>query len=374
MVNEAIAAALTAATILASSTLVDRTAGEPTLKPGALRSAAAPKAVPVRTMIGQRLVVGLAGTVPNHDLLRAIGRGEVGGIILTRPNVPDLATTRRLTRRLQAAARAGGRPRLVIAIDQEGGRVKRARWAPPFRPPPVLGRLGNAAARAEGLRTGRALRAAGIGVDLAPVVDVPASWSSHIAREGRAFGFSSFRVAERAGAFASGLRAAGVQPVLKHFPGLGLARTNTDYAPQRLTPTKARREADLRPYRRAFRAGSARAVMLSWATYPAYDAAHLAGRSRAVAGTLLRRTLGFGGVAFTDSLAAKAVQRVTRPERMAVAAARADVDFLLWGGTGPSWKAAHRLLRAAARAGALKRPQLEAAHRRIIAFKKTLPR
>src|SRR4051794_39334009 len=326
--------------------------------------------LPLRVLVGPRLIVGLAGPLPHRALLGAVRRGELGGFIVEARNAPTPAAARRLTRRLQAAARAGGQPRLFVGADQEGGPIRRLPWAPPGDSPPVMGRLGDAAARAEGLAAARALRRAGIGVDFAPVVDVPAANGSLMARDGRAFGASGAAVAARATAFALGLRAGGVQPVLKHFPGLGAATQTTDVVPQTLHG----RAEDLAPYRAAISRRATAAVMLSWAVYPGEDPAHPAGRSRAIVDGLLRGRLGFRGVTVTDSLAAGAVKAVTTPQRMAVASARTGVDLLLWGGTGTNWRTAQRRLLGAARAGVIRRPALARSYRRIVAFKALLPR
>jgi beta-N-acetylhexosaminidase len=338
-----------------------------TAPPPVVRKAAAK--APLRTLIGQRLVVGLAGTAPDRNLLLAVRRGEIGGIVLFPRNARSPAQLRSLTARLRAAAKAGGQPRPLVMVDQEGGSVKRIAFAPPDRAAPALGAAGDDAARAEGARTGRALRALGVDVDLAPVADVPASPRSVIAKEGRAFGSTPDVAGARAGAFARGLRDGGVRAALKHFPGLGAATTNTDDARQVLPDPAGEVEA----FRGAINAGDPALVMLSWGVYPALDPDHPAGRSTAVVGDLLRGKLGFRGLTITDSLAAKAVKATTTPPRMAVAAARADVDLLLWGGTAYSWHPVRDLLVAAAKAGALKRADLERSYARIVALKRSLP-
>ena len=279
---------------------------------------------------------------------------------------------RNLTARLRAAARAGAVPRPLVVVDQEGGSVKRLVWAPPDRSPPVLGAEGNAATRAEARRTGRVLRSVGVDVDLAPVADVPDSPAAVVAREGRAFGSDPSLVGDRAAAFTEGLRDAGIRGALKHFPGLGLARENTDRAPQVLRPDLAEQATALAPFRRVLDAGTAPLVMLSWASYPTLGDDAPAGRSPAIVDRLLRGRLGFRGVTITDSLAARAVKADTTSPRMAVAAARAGVDLLLWGGTGYSWHAPRDLLESAARAGVLTRPELERSYRRIVALKRAL--
>src|SRR5206468_4299817 len=99
------------------------------------------------------------GTVPTASLLGRIRRGEVGGVILFGSNITTRAALVALTAKLRAAATAGGQPPLLIAVDQEGGPIKRVPWAPPTLSPPQMGRLGSASvARAQGSTTAAALR------------------------------------------------------------------------------------------------------------------------------------------------------------------------------------------------------------------------
>src|SRR5919198_1122922 len=90
--------------------------------------AAAPRpraaAVPLTRLVGQRLVVAISGTRAGPRMLARIRAGQVGGVILFASNIAGPRQLRRLTGTLQAAARAGGQPPLLIAGDQEGGSVK----------------------------------------------------------------------------------------------------------------------------------------------------------------------------------------------------------------------------------------------------------
>ena len=135
------------------------------------------------------------------------------------------------------AARRGGRPKVLVMIDQEGGLVKRLP-GPPSAPASRM-----RAPEAEGRATGRMLRSLGIDVDLAPVADV-AHRGTFLGS--RAFGTTPAAVARRACAFAKGLLAAGVAAALKHFPGLGYARVNTDDAPATVDVPRRRAAPRLR--------------------------------------------------------------------------------------------------------------------------------
>src|SRR6266545_6743676 len=102
----------------------------------------------------------------------------------------------------RGAAATGGNPHFLVMVDQEGGTVRRLPSAPPRASAQTMGRWSAARVRWEGLLTGRALRARGIDVDLAPVADVPASTASFLGT--RAFGNNRSVVASLAPAFAAG--------------------------------------------------------------------------------------------------------------------------------------------------------------------------
>ncbi len=276
-------------------------------------------------------MVTMAGRKPSRSLLRRVGRGEVGGIVLLGRNM-GLPANRRgmpLTRQLQRAAAEGGQPPLLIAIDQEGSSVKRVPWAPPTVTVPEMGRLGSLTlARAEGTRTGAALRRLGINVDLAPVADIPRSSTSFMLQQGRTFSFDARQTARLAGAFASGLLSRGVFATMKHFPGIGLATLNTDRFVSTIGATKATLRQDLRPYRRAIARGIP-LIMLSNATYTAYDRRNAAGWSSAIVEDLLRGELGFRGVTVTNSLNGTAHARGMTVKTLATRAARAGTDLIL---------------------------------------------
>ena len=320
-------------------------------------------------LIGQKLVVRMDGATPSADLLGRIRRGEVGGIILFGPNVTTPTALIALTAQLRAAAATGGQPRLLIAVDQEGGPIKRIPWAPPTLSAPQMGRLGSASiARAQGASTAAALRALGIDVDLAPVADVPASTASFMYRAGRTFSFSATRTAVLADAFASGLESKGVVPAMKHFPGIGFATRNTDAYVVTIRASRAALAPGLLPYRTAIR-HAIPLIMLSNATYPAYDARNAAGWSHAIGVTLLRHDLGFTGVTITDSLDGTAKARGLWTRVLAVSAARAGTDMILTTGSEASTRGVYATLLRQAELGSIPLATLRASYDRILALK-----
>jgi beta-N-acetylhexosaminidase len=326
----------------------------------------------LRQLIGQKLMVRMGGTTPSAKLLRRVRRGEVGGIVLLGSNVRDPSQLRRLTQRLQRAAREGGQPPLLIAIDQEGGDVRRVPWAPPTRTVPSMGSTRDArVAFRQGRATGRALHAVGINTDLAPVADIPRSRTSFMYQQGRVFSFDAAVTARLADAFARGLAAGGVFATMKHFPGIGLVGRNTDRSAGVVRASRQTLGTDLRPYRRAI-ANGVPLIMLSNATYTAFDPDAAAGWSRAVAVDLLRDELGFEGISVTDSLDGTAHARDVSAGDLAVRAVAAGVDMvLLTGSERTTERIFDRLLRDAGE-GAFERTELTSSGEGIQRIKERL--
>jgi beta-N-acetylhexosaminidase len=203
-------------------------------------------------LIGQKLMVAMSGTTPDADLLARVKAGQVGGVILFGSNVTSASQLRALTTKLREAAAAGGQPPLLIATDQEGGSVKRVRWAPPNLSPPQMGALDAAStAYSQGKATGVILGCAGINDDLAPVADVPSSTSSFMYQQGRTWSFSASVTATQSDAFASGLEAGHDIPAMKHFPGIGMSTHNTDTNVVTITASKSALASGLLPYQKA---------------------------------------------------------------------------------------------------------------------------
>jgi beta-N-acetylhexosaminidase len=311
------------------------------------------------------MVYAYSGATPPAALVRRIARGEAAGVVLFARNVAGVAAVRRQVARLQAIRRpeAVDAP-LLVMVDQEGGPVRRL----PGPPAASAAQTRTAAeARANGRAAGRLLRAAGVNVDFAPVVDV-ARPGAALEGEGRTYGRDAQTVAQRAGAFAEGLSAAGVEPVLKHFPGFGAATINTDDGVARVDlPLATLRRVDGAPYARL----DPRAVMVSTAVYPRVDPRPAAFSRRWVSDEL-RRRLDFDGVVVTDDLQAPAVSRFGSPSQLAFFALRAGVDLPLFAQTYEAAARAAEGLQQAVRSGALPRSQLDAGAHRILRWRHTL--
>jgi beta-N-acetylhexosaminidase len=338
----------------------------------ALAQPAPASAATFAQLVGQKLMVAMAGTTPSADLLGRVQRGEVGGVILFGSNITSAAQLAALTSKLRQAAVAGGQPHLLIATDQEGGSVKRVPWAPPTLSVPQMGSLGSAStATSQGRSTGVVLGCAGINSDLAPVADVPGSTSSFMYQQGRTWSFSASTTATLSDAFASGLEAGGDVPAMKHFPGIGFATLNTDSHVVTITASKASLAAGLTPYQAAI-GHHIPMIMLANATYTAYDSANAAGWSPAISSGLLRTTLGFTGVSITDSLSGTAAARGVSPTTLAIKAAQAGTDMIMLTGSEAATKSSYVSLLAAAQNGTIPLARLQASYTRILALKSTL--
>jgi beta-N-acetylhexosaminidase len=323
----------------------------------------------IAQLIGQKLVVSMSGTTPSSSLLGRIQRGEVGGVILFGSNIVNAAQVKALTTKLRQAAAAGGQPRLLIATDQEGGSIKRVPWAPPTLSVPAMGATGSTTtAFNQGKSTGKVLGCAGINSDLAPVADVPSSTSSFMYQQGRTWSFSASTTAAMSDAFASGLEAGGDVPAMKHFPGIGRATLNTDANVVTITASASTLAPGLTPYQKAISNGIPM-IMLSNATYTAYDSTNAAGWSKAIVRDLLRTQLGFKGVTITDSLTGTAAARGVSAGTLAIRAARAGTDMLLVTGSESSTASTFASLVQAAQGGSIPLTTLQASYNRIVALK-----
>jgi beta-N-acetylhexosaminidase len=313
-------------------------------------------------LVGQTIMTGFSGAVPSAALLERIRRGEVGGVILFGANIRSTAAARALVARLQAAAAAGGNPPLLVAVDQEGGPVRRLPEGPPDDAPAQMRNAAQAAA--EGAAAGAFLHRLGISVDLAPVLDTPSSRSNFLGT--RAFGRDPARNALLGTRFVEALQREHVAATAKHFPGLGTAGANTDSTHVWITTARAALDARLAPFRAAVDAGVS-LVMVSNAGYRAYDASGLpAVLSRRIVTGLLRGRLGFDGVVISDAMSAPGPSGHADASVRAIAA---GVDVLLYTSESGG-AAAYRQLLAAVRSGTLSLTALRAANTRIAALKR----
>jgi beta-N-acetylhexosaminidase len=330
----------------------------PDVRPLPTPAKAAVDRLSLSRQVGALIVLRFHGTAAPVYVRRILGRGWAAGAILFRDNIASAAQLRALTRSLRAAAK-GYKP--IICSDQEGGAIRNIPWAPP---------LASQAAQDPGRdarAAGRALRAVGLNVTLAPVADVPSVPDAALAS--RAFSADPRRTAAAVAGAVRGWRASGVAPTVKHFPGLGGTTVNTDHGSTAIgggAPTAR----DLAPFRAAIAAGVP-IVMAAHARYPALDANRIASQSPAVITGLLRRRLGFEGVVMTDSMEAAAVRATGSLEQAAIRSVAAGDDIVLTTGQG-SWNRVYRALLGQAQASKAFRARVRESAARVLALQRTL--
>jgi beta-N-acetylhexosaminidase len=280
-----------------------------------------------REQVAQLIVVGVALTdLSPADEYAAEG---LGGVFLQgRSSIPADELAAKTARWAEAAPG----PRPWIGVDQEGGAVQTLS-GPGFADLPSA--LGQGRMPAEELAAladdlGASLRTAGINLDLAPVVDVVPEGTEDanapIGAYDRQYGSTADAVTTAAGTVADGLAAHGVTPTLKHFPGLGRVRENTDKSRDVTDLVTTRDDDQVAAFGTLAGSDAEPFVMMSSATYTQIDPSTRALFSPVVVTDLLREQLGFDGVVISDDIgAAQAVQDLPADERV--------IRFLEAGGT-----------------------------------------
>ncbi|MDR2165117.1 MAG: hypothetical protein LBO79_05725 [Zoogloeaceae bacterium] len=291
--------------------------------------------------MGRHFVVGFRSF---DEVTPLAERGLIGGIYLTRRNLKGetVASLRARIDAIQARRHHAGLPPLFVMADQEGGAV--SHLSPLLAPMPSLASLARmysgspetleSRARAHGETQGKSLAQLGVNMNLSPVVDLKhassGSWRDRHSRIAeRAIAADADTVIRVAAAYSEGLRANGVLPTVKHFPGLGRVRGDTHLVKASLRQDSAQRDEDWRPFRSVTARASA-AMMLSHVLLPEIDPARPASLSRALVQDILRRKRGwnFQGILITDDLNMGAVY-VDGIGRAATAALDAGVDLIL---------------------------------------------
>jgi beta-N-acetylhexosaminidase len=323
----------------------------------------------LQEQIGQLFMLGFEGTTVSPEWADLQARYKPGGMILFARNLEDPAQIIELTNGLQA--RSPHFP-LLISIDQEGGRVSRLpKGFTIFPPCGIIGAChSEELAYAAASVTAAELRAVGINMNMAPVLDVHSNPDNPIIGD-RAYGTEPESVAELGLAAVRGLQGKGVVACGKHFPGHG--DTSAD-SHKELPVVKASAEVlferELVPFHYAILNGLA-SLMTAHVVYPALDAERPATLSPAILTSLLREQWGFDGVVVTDDLEMHAIVDHHGVGDAAVQAFLAGADILLICKDRSRAVSAMEAVRKAVEDGTIPTDRLEASVRRIMHLKQT---
>lgn len=273
------------------------------------------------------VMLDLDGLFLTRDERKLLKASAVGGVILFARNVESAYQVRMLCDAIRRE-----RPGLLIAVDQEGGRVQRIKEGVTRLPPmAALGKRyqsaqseGAVLAKDAGWLLGMEMAACGIDITFAPVLDIDSGVSSVIGD--RSFGADPEQVSALGQAFITGLHEAGMAAVGKHFPGHGSVAEDSHLAlPIDERPLDAIKQHDLIPF--AHLASDLDGIMPAHVIYRAFDH-RPAGFSPSWLG-MLRESLGFKGCIFSDDLSMAGAQEIGAPAERAQAALRAGCDMLL---------------------------------------------
>jgi beta-N-acetylhexosaminidase len=321
--------------------------------------------------VGQLFLVGVDGDIAGPQLTGAEQSYHFGSLLMNETTVGTAQLAAQTAAMQQLATSGTGGVRFFIAANQEGGEVQQL-TGPGFTTMAselVQGGWSVSALRTAATDWGADLRAAGVNLDLAPVMDVvppgTAATNAPIGALDREFGFNPVTNGEHGAAFIQGMAAAGVMSVAKHFPGLGRVTGNTDFTPDVVDNVTTATDPYLNTYRAAIDA-KVPMVMVALATYTRIDPSQLAVFSPTV--MRLLRSFGFGGVIVSDDLGEAAAVQAIAPGSRAIRFLTAGGDLITSQVLGPAEQMAAAVL-ARAEGNAAFRATVDAAAQRVLTAK-----
>ena len=288
----------------------------------------------IREKVGQLLMIGFQGTKLSSEFIDQLQEYRPGGVILFSRNLVDAEQIAQLTNSLQEHTPDSP---LLIAIDQEGGRVSRLPQDFTIFPSASTVAACQSPEIAYGVAeiTAKELRAVGINMNMAPILDVNSNPTNPIIGN-RAYGDHPSQVCTFGQAIIQGLENNGVIPCGKHFPGHGDTTTDSHKALPMVNADRGRlNEIELEPFRHAIQQGLP-TIMTAHVHYPALDAVASATLSRPILTDLLRKELGFEGVTLTDDMEMRAILDHDTIGEASVRSLQAGADMICLLYTSPS--------------------------------------
>ncbi|MET4687652.1 glycoside hydrolase family 3 N-terminal domain-containing protein [Sinorhizobium fredii] len=289
----------------------------------------------LRQRIGQMVLVGFVGNTPDDEgykiVLDQAAQGRITGVLYLGRNIRSHKAVKGLNEGLQSASAAP----LLVAVDQEGGRIERLTKAVGFRESPSAASVAHTmeptAAEAEYGKMAAGLASWGFNLNLGPVVDLNTNPENPIiGRLGRSYSSDEQKVSAYARAFVEGHRRNGMLTALKHFPGHGSSAGDTHKGIVDVTQSWS--ESELAPYRELIASGDARMIMSSHVINGNIPGAEgtPASMSPATLAGLLRKKLKFKGVIISDDLQMGAINNTRSFEDTVRQAVLAGNDVLVF--------------------------------------------
>jgi len=340
----------------------------------------------VEKKIGQMLMIGFHGTTATSDtqICKDIKKYNVGAVILfdynpvdkSKPkNIATKTQLAQLTKELQACSSDG---KLLIAVDQEGGKVQRLKskygFYGKFPKASDVIKMNENQIEKTYTKMSKELKAVGINFDLAPVVDLDINQQNHVIHGlGRSFGKDPKIVAEYASTFIDAMHTNGVLTSLKHFPGHGSSEGDTHKG--YVDVTHLWNKVELSPY--YLLKDKADTVMVAHVFNKNLDSQYPATLSKKTVDGLLRKKLGFKGVVITDDLQMGAISKKYSLRKTLKLAIKAGDDILLIGNQlDPkqviSTKKLINTIHSLIKAGEIKIDRIEKSYKRIQKLKEKL--
>ncbi len=325
----------------------------------------------LKQKVGQLFIVGFDGYSVPSDFKDFVKEYHLGGTIYFKRNVQSPAQIAELSNELQFGCRPSGCPPLFISIDHEGGKVNRL--VKPFTKFPgndYLGDLGSPKIAFDfGTVLGKELKAVGININYAPVVDVNSNPNSPVIKN-RAFSSDPELCGKMGSAVCRGIQKMGVMAVAKHFPGHGDTKEDSHYLMARTEKTLEQLEAlELIPFKRVIRS-RVEAIMTAHIMNPNLDPDYPATMSKKTIDGLLRTEMRYNKLVISDDLEMKAIADHYGADEAAVLSIAAGCDLLIYrGDTGLPVNQIEAISKAL-ESGEIPMDQLDKALARINAAKK----
>ena len=282
--------------------------------------------------IGQMIMVGIRGTHLNGEAMEMtreqISQGKIGGILFFKHNIKNSRQLRIFVKSINAMNAA--QP-LLLAVDEEGGRVRRLRKNQGFEEFPSAAHVGSKLSTAEAYsiysRMAKQIHDTGLNVNLGPVVDVNINRiSPAIGQLNRSFSRNPGLVYDYSETFIQAHHDASVLTTLKHYPGHGSSREDSHNGITDITSTW--RSSEQVPFRRLIDSSRVDMIMAGHLFDSGVDSKYPASISKAHIQNTLRNKLGYNGVVITDDLQMGAIIKRFELEEIVISAINAGCDIL----------------------------------------------